>query len=105
MILLVYVDDCIIIADNSMRIDYLIHSLKNGKEKYILTEEGTLDKLLGINITPIDDDRFELSQPFLIKRIVKFVESECETPMNDRPTPTPVGKPLLHKDLAGKERK
>ncbi len=105
MILLVYVDDCIIIADNIMRIDVLIHSLKNGEEKYILTEESTLDKFLGINIERLDEDRFELSQPFLIERIIKFVESECETEVNNKSTPTPVGKPLLHKDLAGKERK
>ncbi len=88
-----------------MRIDYLTHLLRNVKKKYILTKEGTLNKFLGINITPLDNDRFELSQLFLIERIVKLLEFECEFPVIDRSTPTPVGKPLLHKDLAGKECK
>ncbi len=105
MILLVYVDDCIIIGDSMMRIDHLIHSLQHGEEQYILTEEGTLDKFLGINITKLDDNRFELSQPFLIERIIQFVKSECESEVNTKSTPNPVGKPLLHKDLEGKERK
>ncbi len=79
-----------------MRIDYLIHSLQHEEEKYILTEEGTLD-------TKLDNDRFELAQPFLIERIVKFVKSECESKVNSKSTPNPVRKPLLHKDLEGKE--
>ena len=44
-----------------MRIDYLIHLLRNGKEQYILTKEGTLDKFLGINITPLA--KIDLSSP------------------------------------------
>ena len=35
MLLLVYTDDCIILADSETCIDVLIHSLKNGKEIYI----------------------------------------------------------------------
>ncbi len=105
MILLVYIDDCIIIGDNAMRIDYLIHSLQHGEEQYILTEEGTLDKFLGININKLNNNRFKLSQPFLIERIINFVESECKTDVNIKTMPNPVGKPLLHKDLEGKERK
>ncbi len=105
MILIVYVNDCIIIADNEMKINYLIHTLRNGPEQYILTKEGTLDKFLGINITKLNNVRSELAQPFLIKRIIKFIESECETDVNDHSTPNPVGKPLLHKDLEGKEQK
>ncbi len=102
MILLVYVDDYIIIGD---RIDYLIHSLQHREEQYILTEEGTLDKFLGININKLNNNRFKLSQPFLIERIINFVESECKTDVNIKTMPNPVGKPLLHKDLEGKERK
>ncbi len=51
-----------------MKINHLIHSLQHGKEQYILTKEGTLDKFLGINITKLDDNCFKLTQPFLIER-------------------------------------
>ena len=35
-------DDCIITSDNPMRSDMPIHLLKNGKEKYIITEKKTI---------------------------------------------------------------
>ena len=56
MLLLVYVYDCIIIDDSESRIDLSINSLKIGKEKYILTEEGLIDKFLGISISKLDEN-------------------------------------------------
>ena len=56
MLLIVYVDDCIIPADSEARIYVLIHYFKIGKEKYILTEEGSIDKFLGIGISKLDDN-------------------------------------------------
>ena len=47
------------------------------------------------------DGSFEMRQPFLIKKIVDFIEMSDD--MN--PKDTPVGKPLLHKDLLGLEQK
>ncbi|MCP4094802.1 MAG: hypothetical protein GY748_01030 [Planctomycetaceae bacterium] len=79
MIMFVYVDDCIIISDSIARIDVLIHSLMNGPEKFVLTDEGTLDKFLGINISKLDDGRYEFTQPFLIDRIIKFINTEYPT--------------------------
>ena len=55
MLPLLHVDDCIILADSNVCIYLLIHSLKNGKEKYILTEEGSIDKFLGIHISKTYD--------------------------------------------------
>ena len=46
----------LILADSDARIDMLIHSLINGKEKYILTEEGSIDRFLGIGIYKLDDN-------------------------------------------------
>ena len=105
IIVLVYVDDCIIVGDSMARIDVLIHSLQNGPENFVLTEEGTIDKFLGINIIKRDDGTFELSQPFLIERIVNFIKTEYESELNGKPSITPVGKPLLHKDTDGTPRK
>ena len=54
MLLLVYTDDCIILADSETCIDVLIHSLKNGKEKYILSKDGSIDIFLGISISKLN---------------------------------------------------
>ncbi len=58
IIVLVYVNDCIIISESQARINVLVHSLKNGKEAFILTEEDRINKLLGISITQLDDERY-----------------------------------------------
>ena len=51
-------------------------------------------------------NEFEISQPFLIERIVNTLglkDNDFEVESNSRTTP--VGKPLLNKDLQGKPRK
>ncbi len=58
IIVLVYVNDCIIISKSQARINVLVYSLKNGKEAFILTEEDRINKLLGISITQLDDERY-----------------------------------------------
>ncbi len=105
IIVLVYIDNCIIISESQARIDVLVHSLKNGKEKFILTKEDMIDKFLGSSITQLDDERDELSQPFLIQWIIDYVKTDYHSKINGKESVTPVGKPLLHKDLEGKECK
>ena len=55
-----YIDDSIILSESEAHIGVLIHSLKNGLEKYILTEVGSIDEFLGISISKLDDNRYEL---------------------------------------------
>ena len=73
MVVLTYVDDCIIASRSMRSIDAFVNSMKNGPEKFILTDEGDVNKFLGIEITQIDDKSYELSQPFLIDRILSFL--------------------------------
>ena len=87
-------------------IDFFVNSMKNGSENFILTDEGNIDKFLGIDIKNYEDGRFELTQPFLIERIVKFLGlSDNDFNVDTSSKPTPVGKPVLNKDLEGKPRK
>jgi len=97
--MLAYVDDCIILARSNATIDAIIKTLM---DDYELTDEGKLDKYLGIEITDNKDGSFEMSQPYLIQRIIEFVGLDMRM-TNTRDTP--VGKPLLHKDLQGLPRK
>ena len=95
-------DDCIIVGDTTERIDELIISLHGGDENFKFTDEGSIDKYLGVDINQIDDKSFELTQPFLIERIIKFLGLENGKTHEKL---TPVGKPLLNKDLDGALRK
>lgn len=108
---LTYVDDCILISTSSQAIDDLIDSLKNGTkekpEKFILTDEGDIDKFLGIEIKHHADGSFEISQPHLITRILKLLRldenNEWKTSTNGRQLPGE--KIILHKDENGNPRK
>jgi hypothetical protein len=102
-IVLTYVDDCIIVGDSISTIDSLIKSLHGGDDNFIFTEdEGSIDKYLGVEIKQLDANSFSLTQPFLIERILRLLGIE-DGKTNDRITP--VGKPLLNKDLNGEPRK
>ena len=101
-IVLTYVDDCIIVGDSAERIEALITSLHGGTENFILQDEGLIDKYLGVSISQLDDKSFDPTQPFLVKRITAFLGiDKGRTNEQD----TPVGKPLLNKDLNGVPRK
>ncbi len=64
IIVLVYVDNCIIVSDSQTRIHILVHLLKNEKKQFILTEEEMINKFLGISITQLEDERY-LTIPYL----------------------------------------
>ncbi len=93
-----YVDDCIIIGDMSDCINKLIQSLHEGDENFVLQDEGLIDKYLGVKINQLDDFSFELTQPFLIEQVTKFLGIDNGR-INEKLTP--VGKPLLNKGLNG----
>jgi hypothetical protein len=97
-----YVDNCIIVADSMNGIEELIQSFHGGDKNFVLQDEGSIDKYLGVNIRQIDKDSFELTQPFLIEHITSFV-GIADGRTNEKFTP--VGKPLLNKDLFGVPRK
>jgi len=83
-------------------VDSVIQSLRDGNEEFELTDEGSIDKYLGVLIKDIDENCFEMSQPFLVQRIIQFLSLD---PHKTRGRDTPVGKPLLNKDLDGIQRK
>ena len=73
----------------------------SGKEKFELTDEGNIDKCLGIDIRKHKNGTCDLKQPFLIERIIK--EINIDDVMTQK-RPTPVTKDFLHKDLNVKPR-
>ena len=58
-----------------------------------------MDKYLEVKVRDLGNDTFELAQPHLVDRIIEFVELR-----DAKPRETPVGKPLLNKDLNGTPR-
>ena len=72
MIILVYVDDCLIFTTSSQLADDLIQSLTTGQENFILTDEGNVETYLGMKVNK-EKDKITLTQTALIDRILEEV--------------------------------
>ena len=105
MAVLTYVDDCIIVGTSTKAIDALIHSLRHGQEGFNLTDEGSIDKFLGVEITDRPNGEFEMSQPHLISRIVTFLGLDVLGDQVQHRDRVPAISTILNKDLDGKPRK
>ena len=102
VIILTYVDDCILIANKKETLDQFIHSLANGIEKFKFTDEGAIDKYLGVEIEQLKGKEFILRQTFLIWRILVALNVKTRD-YNQRDVPV-IG-PLLSRDKLGAKRK
>jgi hypothetical protein len=103
MVILVYVNDCIIVGKDMGEINKFVRSMQQGTENFVLTDEGSIDKFLGIEIKRLGKQEFEISQPFLIDHILALLQLEhngFETDSNDNLTPA--APQILNKDLMGK---
>jgi hypothetical protein len=96
------VDDCILIGDSKDWLNALVTSLHDGNKNFALQDKGSIDKYLGVDISQVDSTSFQLTQPFLIERITQLLGID-KGKINEKLTP--VGKPLLNKDLDGVPQK
>lgn len=102
MIILVYVDDCVLIEKTPGSVDKFIKSMEAGEEKFIFTDDGDLKNYLGVEIERLGNSTLHLKQEFLIQRIIDAVGIDHK---KDRLSDNPIVKPLLGKDIDGEERK
>ena len=98
---MVYVDDCILISKNESAITDVVQSLHNCPENFVFTEERSLKSYLGVCISKLPGGKgFEMSQPFLVDRTIKFIGFDLAT-TNGAKDNVPAGYPLLNKDMGG----
>jgi len=86
-IVLMYVDDMIAISRENSVLEKIVMNLQN--KNYILTDEGSLTKYLGVDVKYREQGGFELIQPFLIQRVIDLLKLDDEDlgRYNTRPTP------------------
>ena len=94
-------DDFLIFSKNKMMLDALMQYLLNRKENFVIADEGSIDKYLGVDIKKLDDDSYELRQPHLIQCVIDSFKLDS---VENQKRATPVCKTLLHKDLKRKHR-
>ena len=99
-IIIMYVDDCVIISHSEGEASQIMEEIKNQGLK--LTDEGTMETYLGIQIDKQEDGSFTMSQPFLLDRIIGSIQGMKDANVCKSPASSTV---ILNKDLEGESRK
>ena len=99
-IILMYVDDCVIISTSEGEANEILQEIKNQGLK--LTDEGTMETYLGIQIDKHENGGFTMSQPYLIDRIIGAIQGMKDAKISKSPASSTV---TLSKDLNGEKRK
>ena len=99
-IIILYVNDCVILSKSKQQADAIFKELENRKFK--LTDKGTMEEYLGIQIDHNDDGSFRMSQPFLIERIINFIPGMAKARSTKSPACSSI---VLTKDIEGEPRK
>ena len=102
MVVLVYVDNCILTGKNSTIIESFIDFLQHGDENFDFTEKGSMDRYLGVGIQRLENKEFILRQPFLIQQILKAMDIDVKE-TNEKSVP--VVDPLLMRVTNGIDQK
>jgi hypothetical protein len=100
LILLCYVDDCLLFCPDGDKITNVIQELK---QKFTLEDQGDVAAYLGIDVARSsveEQPQFKLSQPHLTQRVINSI-GLSDSRLHD--TPAEPGKPLT-KDFDGLER-
>ena len=101
VILITWVDDCLIFAKDKTYADQLINDIR---KTFTITEEEDLSAYLGVEVNMDENtDAVSLTQPYLIKRIVDAIGSSV-VDINIKSTPV-VYKEILYRDEEGPVRK
>ena len=72
--------------------------VEEGHEEFVLVDQCSINKYLGLLIQDINSTTFKMSQPFLIHCILDFLSLDGN---KTKGQDIPVGKPLLNLDLDG----
>jgi hypothetical protein len=101
LILMVYVDDCILMSPDNQDIDDVIELLKKsigGARPFDVTDEGDISDYLGVKVTHLDDGTMTLTQPHLIDQIISDLGLKANTKTKDLPA---LSSRILNKDIDG----
>jgi hypothetical protein len=99
-IILIYVDDCVIISTSEGEGNKILEEIQNQGLK--LTDEGTMETYLGIQIDKHENGGFTMSQPYLIDRIIGSIQGMKDAKVCKSPASSTV---TLTKDVDGEGRK
>ncbi|KAL7575276.1 hypothetical protein ACA910_001801 [Epithemia clementina (nom. ined.)] len=99
VILLVYIDDCVLFSPKKTDLAAVIKEMQDSSRKFRVEDLGEVNDFLGVKIRRRKNGDIELSQPHLIDAILRDLHFQENTA--ERTTPA-LSTVLLHKDAEGK---
>ena len=100
VMILVYIDNCIVFGPGSQTIDQVIEDLRACSCHFTVDDQGDVGDFLGIQVQNQEEGSIMLMQPQLIDSILK--DLHLQNGSNTKKMP-PVTTSLLHKDTDGPE--
>ena len=95
LLLAVYIDDCIMASEEK---EELYQVIKELADTFEITDEGELDKYLGVKIERREDGSVKMYQPYLITQILKAIGFHEKTKEKNMPA---IARKILHRDIEG----
>ena len=93
VIVLIYIDNCIIMSANDTAIDNVLRDLR--EQGFSIDDQGDVSDFLGIKITRCPDGAIKLAQPQLIDSIIVDLHLQHNTRTCNTPT---LSTSILHED-------
>ena len=98
VVLLVYMDDCILMSTMDAAIDEAISSLRSSRRNFTIEDEGVVGDFLGVKINHSNDGTITLTELQLIDLIIEDLNMKDNTKLKGIPA---CSSKLLHKDTDG----
>ncbi|KAL7564554.1 hypothetical protein ACA910_013955 [Epithemia clementina (nom. ined.)] len=101
VMMLVYIDDCLLFSPSKESIDEVVLSLRNSHQRFNVDNQGEVKAFLGIKIRNQTDGSIMLTQPHLIDSILQDLQLQSNSQVRETPALSTV---ILHKDEQGKPK-
>ena len=100
VVMLIYIDDCLVFSPEPKLIDKTVSDLRNSRKNFEIDDQGNVSDFLGIEVTHIKDGSIKLTQPHLMDTILKDLDLQ-ENP-KEKSTPA-LSSQVLHPDVDGED--
>ena len=100
VVVLIYIDDCLVFSPDPKLIDKTMSDLRNSSKNFEIDDQGDVSDFLGIEVTHLKDGSVMLTQPHLIDTILKDLHLQQNT--KEQSTPG-LSSQILHPDGDGED--
>ena len=100
VVMLIYIDECLVFSPVPKLIDKTISDLRNSSKNFEIDDQGDVSDFLGIEVSHLQDGSINLTQPHLIDAILK--DLHLQENIKEKSTPA-LSSQIQHPDVDGED--